>query len=223
MIAAAALRRADTEQPELPPGEEQHEERVTLLAASGGDGSGAEKSAADPSPAAAGAEPEGVEPGAGLRKALNVCDGVAIVIGVIIGGGIFASPGPFLFPYHRSATSLYRIPVSPSSCCNAISKIDLVLLLRERPRAGVVMDSSGSVWWGLLAWAIAGCLAAASSLVYCELGAMIPQVRRQQDRARHHSTQSGASCCDHAGHRRDAPANLKSTGLAQNFQVGPAF
>eukprot|EP01050_Picozoa_sp_SAG11_P005894 SAG11_NODE_433_length_9518_cov_11.247054_5_plen_557_part_00 len=114
----------------------QEEERETLLD-SGSDGHALEQCHAA---AACELQSQGaVVPGArasarpvGLRKALTAVDGVAIVVGVIIGTGIFASPG-------------------------------------------VVMESCGNVWLGLLAWLIAGCLAAASSLVYCELGAMIPQ------------------------------------------------
>eukprot|EP01047_Picozoa_sp_COSAG01_P015906 COSAG01_NODE_802_length_13465_cov_24.092242_8_plen_475_part_00 len=66
-----------------------------------------------------------------LRRELGTWDGVAIVVGVIVGSGIFASPG-------------------------------------------VVLSDCGSVGLGLLAWLIAGVLAAASALVYCELGAMMP-------------------------------------------------
>ena len=58
-------------------------------------------------------------------------DAIAIVISVIVGSGIFASPG-------------------------------------------IIMATVGSVGLGLLSWVIAGVLATASSLVYCELGAMLP-------------------------------------------------
>ena len=66
-----------------------------------------------------------------LRRGLGSWDAMAIVVSVIVGAGIFASPG-------------------------------------------VVLGTCGSVGLGLLSWVIAGMLATASSLVYCELGAMIP-------------------------------------------------
>ena len=66
-----------------------------------------------------------------LRRGLGSWDAMAIVVSVIVGSGIFASPG-------------------------------------------LVLDTCGSVGLGLLSWVIAGVLATASSLVYCELGAMIP-------------------------------------------------
>eukprot|EP01052_Picozoa_sp_SAG31_P051339 SAG31_NODE_12145_length_964_cov_1.473988_1_plen_144_part_00 len=102
---------------------ERHDEENTTLLTESFDDDGSDKALS----AGGSAERQ-----TGLRKALGVADGVAIVIGIIIGTGIFASPG-------------------------------------------VVMASSGSVWLGLVAWGIAGTLATASSLVYCELGAMIPQ------------------------------------------------
>eukprot|EP01045_Picozoa_sp_COSAG04_P026236 COSAG04_NODE_3605_length_2676_cov_1.456345_1_plen_213_part_00 len=79
-------------------------------------------------------EPSPAGPGSGgddLRRDLSSCDAVAIVVSVIVGSGIFASPG-------------------------------------------VILSTCGSVGLGLLAWLIAGVLATASSLVYCELGAMLP-------------------------------------------------
>lgn len=66
-----------------------------------------------------------------LRRGLGSWDAMAIVVSVIVGSGIFASPG-------------------------------------------LVLDTCGSVGLGLLSWLIAGVLATASSLVYCELGSMIP-------------------------------------------------
>lgn len=70
-------------------------------------------------------------PADSLRRGLGDWDAVAIVVSVIVGSGIFASPG-------------------------------------------IIVDTVGSVGLGLLSWVIAGVLATASSLVYCELGAMMP-------------------------------------------------
>lgn len=67
----------------------------------------------------------------GLRRGLGDWDAIAIVVSVIVGSGIFASPG-------------------------------------------IIMITVGSVGLGLLSWVIAGVLGTASSLVYCELGAMLP-------------------------------------------------
>eukprot|EP01048_Picozoa_sp_COSAG05_P016120 COSAG05_NODE_2035_length_3659_cov_3.394101_4_plen_375_part_00 len=66
-----------------------------------------------------------------LRQELTLLDATAIVVGNIVGTGIFSSPG-------------------------------------------VALEECGSVGFSLVAWAIGGLLATSSSLVYAELGSMMP-------------------------------------------------
>eukprot|EP01051_Picozoa_sp_SAG22_P019702 SAG22_NODE_3721_length_1559_cov_1.507534_1_plen_258_part_00 len=66
------------------------------------------------------------------RDQLGLLDALVLVVGSIVGTGVFSTPG-------------------------------------------VVLAACGSVGFSLAAWAAGGLLACCSSLVYCELGAMIPK------------------------------------------------
>jgi amino acid permease len=67
-----------------------------------------------------------------LRRHLTLLDGISVLLGIIIGSGIFASPG-------------------------------------------VVLQHTGSVGLGCIAWLAAAFMALCSALVHAELGAAMPQ------------------------------------------------
>ncbi|CAI5998668.1 unnamed protein product [Closterium sp. NIES-64] len=123
---------------------------------------GKECSGAEPASAAAGGGGGGHGEKRGLKRSLNVVDGVCMVLGVVVGSGIFATPGLLLLL--ESAGSPTPIMVLGVVVGSGIFATPGVVLL----------DSGGAPISALIVWLCAGIVAYSCCEVYAELGSSIP-------------------------------------------------
>lgn len=84
-----------------------------------------------------------------LQKKVSFLNGLGLVIGSMIGSGLFSSPG-------KEKHAVFSIPI---------------LTLKQ---SGAVMEVTGAPGTALLVWLVSGLLALMGALCYAELGTMLP-------------------------------------------------
>ena len=109
--------------------------------------------------------------GASLRRSLGFLDGLGVIVGIMIGSGIFASPG---MRVRNWELVLSLAPPAIFFIDFKHQKFPQSHVAQPVYRSGAALADAGAAGTALVAWVAAGVLVGLASLAYGELGAAMP-------------------------------------------------